>query len=113
MVSSRSIRITLVALLLVATAFVFHIGYEYMPVALAEHGSPPQGLDCGDYNSQAEAQAALRQDPSDPNVLNEDHDGIACETYAYADPARDETPVPNVGIADNQDDDTTQDQYQP
>lgn len=46
------------------------------------------------YRSQAEAQQALRDDPSDPNVLDEDHDGIACETYSYDDPARDEVPVP-------------------
>jgi hypothetical protein len=37
------------------------------------------GLDREDYNSQAEAQAALEQDPSDPNVLDEDNDGQACE----------------------------------
>ena len=64
--------------------------------ALAQDEDPRVGLDCDDYASQAEAQAALREDPSDPNVLDEDpgpDDGIACETTQYDDPARDEVPV--------------------
>jgi hypothetical protein len=34
---------------------------------------------CGDFQSQAEAQAVLRADPRDPNRLDADRDGIACE----------------------------------
>lgn len=34
---------------------------------------------CGDFASQADAQAVLRADPSDPNRLDADRDGIACE----------------------------------
>ncbi|MDA2911628.1 excalibur calcium-binding domain-containing protein [Nitrospiraceae bacterium AH_259_D15_M11_P09] len=34
---------------------------------------------CPDFGSQAEAQAVLRLDPSDPNRLDGDNDGIACE----------------------------------
>lgn len=33
---------------------------------------------CSDFASQAEAQAVLRADPSDPNRLDPDRDGIAC-----------------------------------
>ena len=36
-------------------------------------------LNCSDFPSQAAAQAALRADPSDPNKLDPDGDGIACE----------------------------------
>lgn len=50
-------------------------------------------LNCGDFASQAEAQQTLRQDPGDPNGLDAEGDGVACETTEYADPARDETPV--------------------
>lgn len=85
-----------------------------MPVALADHRSPPVGLDCVDYDSQADAQAALREDPSDPNVLDEDHDGIACEDFDYPTSSpRDEDPVPvtDTGNNDEQYGDTTQDQY--
>jgi hypothetical protein len=35
---------------------------------------------CGDFASQAEAQAVLRADPRDPNRLDTDRDGIACES---------------------------------
>jgi len=46
---------------------------------------------CTDFASQAQAQSVLRADPSDPNVLDGNRDGIACE----GNPApRDLTPVP-------------------
>lgn len=41
---------------------------------------PPADLDCADFASQADAQAALEEDPSDPHGLDADGDGIACET---------------------------------
>lgn len=104
-------RSALVALLLISTAFVFRVAYEYMPVALAEHRSPPQGLDCVNYDSQSDAQDALRDDPSDPNVLDEDHDGIACEEFDYpAGSPRDEEPVAVTDTGNG--DDATQNQYE-
>ncbi len=39
-----------------------------------------QDLDCSAFASQAEAQAALEAYPSDPNGLDGDGDGIACES---------------------------------
>ena len=36
--------------------------------------------DCADFATQAAAQAELNKDPSDPNRLDADHDGYACET---------------------------------
>jgi hypothetical protein len=57
-----------VAFLLVA-GVVAAVSYEQTnSPALAQDEDPRVGLDCADYNSQAEAQAALRNDPSDPNV---------------------------------------------
>src|SRR5215212_12014071 len=57
-------------------------------------------FDCASFGSQAEAQAELRRDPSDPSGLDgpigtHSHgiSGVACEVYPYDDPARDETPV--------------------
>ena len=59
------------------------------PVALAQ-----QDLNCEDFASQADAQAELRADPSDPNNLDAEDDGVACETYPYPEGTpRDETPV--------------------
>jgi hypothetical protein len=48
--------------------------------------APDPGVDkdCTDFRSQAEAQAELERDPSDPNNLDADGDGVACETYPYA-----------------------------
>ncbi len=35
---------------------------------------------CSDFKSQADAQAVLRADPRDPNQLDGDRDGLACES---------------------------------
>jgi hypothetical protein len=51
-------------------------------------GSPIGGgggggdLDCVDFATQEEAQAELERDPGDPNGLDADNDGIACEELA-------------------------------
>ena len=43
-------------------------------------GSGGQGdLDCADFATQQEAQAEYDSDPSDPNGLDADDDGVACE----------------------------------
>ena len=46
--------------------------------------TPPQttpvDLDCADFATQAQAQAVLDADRSDPHRLDADHDGYACET---------------------------------
>ncbi len=39
-----------------------------------------QDLNCSNFNSQADAQQELRNNPSDPNNLDDNSDGIACET---------------------------------
>lgn len=48
-------------------------------------------FNCPDFKSQADAQAVLRADPSDPNRLDPDRDGIACENNP---PPRDLNRVP-------------------
>ena len=53
-----------------------------MLVALLAVAGPAfaQGdLNCADFGSQAEAQAELERDPSDPHNLDADDDGTACE----------------------------------
>ena len=48
-------------------------------------------FNCGDFKSQAQAQAVLRADPTDPNRLDgTDQDGLACESRPAP---RDLTPV--------------------
>ena len=47
-------------------------------------------LDCEDFASQADAQAAYRDDPTDPADNDADEDGIACEMYdGFEDPTTD------------------------
>src|SRR4028118_1128354 len=90
----------LVALLALVVGVTGRITYERVvnttTPAYAQDEDPTIGRDCDTFRSQAEAQAALREDPSDPDVLDEDEgpdDGIARETAQYDDPTRDETPV--------------------
>lgn len=50
--------------------------------------SPPADgadLDCADFATQAEAQAEYDADPSDPNGLDADADGVACEELTGVD----------------------------
>jgi hypothetical protein len=53
----------------------------------AEAGADPGGysdeLNCSDFSAQEESQAVYDQDPSDPNGLDRDNDGIACETLPH------------------------------
>lgn len=42
-------------------------------------GSSGKDRDCSSFSSQADAQSALKADPSDPDHLDADKDGIACE----------------------------------
>ncbi|MFJ4675590.1 MULTISPECIES: excalibur calcium-binding domain-containing protein [unclassified Kitasatospora] len=53
-----------------------------VPVASATSAqalTPAADLNCSDFTTQPQAQAVLDADPSDPNHLDTDNDGIACE----------------------------------
>jgi hypothetical protein len=81
-------------------------GRTLSDILVVECGTPtPPGFDphrfvgqgdrynCPAFVSQADAQAVLRADPSDPNRLDADRDGIACETNPAP---RDRVPVPRT-----------------
>lgn len=51
--------------------------------------------DCPDFTYQEDAQAVYDQDPSDPNRLDADNDGIACEDLPHR-PAGTGSPAPLV-----------------
>ena len=58
------------------------IACEHLPRAAndgAGGGAGRGDLDCGDFATQQEAQAELERDPADPNNLDADDDGVACE----------------------------------
>jgi len=50
-------------------------------------------FNCSSFKSQSQAQAVLRADPSDPNGLDTDRDGIACESFPAP---KDLVPVPRT-----------------
>jgi hypothetical protein len=62
----------------VAVAAVLAAGatLPFAGIANAQQGD----RDCPDFASQAEAQEALDSQPGDPERLDSDHDGIACES---------------------------------
>jgi hypothetical protein len=52
---------------------------QYEPAPSPPSEPSGEDLDCADFDSQAEAQEAYEDDPSDPNGLDADADGEACE----------------------------------
>ena len=89
------------AVLVLVFGIVGRITYERTvntttPAYAQQNDDPRQGLDCDDYGSQTEAQAALEADPTDPNVLDEDNDGEACETFDYGDDTGRASPAPDA-----------------
>lgn len=54
-------------------------------------------VDCADFPTQAQAQAVLVADPSDPNNLDGNRNGTACEDHAFPGaPAAAGTTAPQV-----------------
>src|SRR5215204_5566476 len=67
-------RRVLICLTLLAFAFTFTYISFYADKAAAQ-----TDLNCSSFATQEEAQAVLNSDPSDPNNLDGDNDGSACE----------------------------------
>jgi hypothetical protein len=63
--------------LLLAVAVV--LALTAAPAAFAQANDQ----NCADFASQAEAQAHLEADPSDPDNLDADDDGQACESFDF------------------------------
>lgn len=81
--------------------------HESAPVYVAAAGgggepvptrSATADRDCADFATQAEAQAALTANPSDPERLDADDDGIACEN-AFGTEGRQVAVFPLGGVA--------------
>ncbi|MDQ3154983.1 MAG: excalibur calcium-binding domain-containing protein [Actinomycetota bacterium] len=63
----------------------------------APEPTPPADRDCPDFDSQVEAQAVLDADPSDPERLDANGDGVACESLFDADDGDQQVDVHPVG----------------
>jgi hypothetical protein len=62
-------------------------------------------LDCEDFATQEDAQAALDEDPADPNNLDPNGDGIACALLPSADNLESEAPA-DVAVEQTAEEDT-------
>lgn len=63
-------------------------------IIMAGPANAQDDQNCDDFASQAEAQAHYRADMNDPDGLDADDDGIACENHTgYSDGSTDMTPV--------------------
>jgi MYXO-CTERM domain-containing protein len=76
-----------------------------LPLAGAAHAQPDR--DCADFASQAEAQEALDGSVGDPERLDANDDGVACESYFRAAATTTQTtePAPTSAPAEEEQDD--------
>lgn len=72
---------------------VIVIGLLFVAAAWLMPAYAVDDQNCEDFDSQAAAQQHLRNDPSDPDQLDPDSDGVACSVTAYTNTARDTNPV--------------------
>jgi hypothetical protein len=82
-------------------------------MSLTAPASAQGDLNCDDFSSQEEAQAHLNANPSDPDGLDRDDDGYACETFFgyIGDPNPGQPDVPDDASNDT-DDDGAEDQVE-
>src|ERR687890_1030088 len=75
-------KLVMVALVLVA-GFVLRVTYEQLVYPSEPAVAQADQYDCASFGSQESAQATLDSDPSDPNNLDSDGNGRACDDYDY------------------------------
>jgi hypothetical protein len=77
-----ALRILLAALVL-ATGFTLRVAWEELANPTTPAFAQEDQYDCASFGSQESAQAELERDLSDPNNLDPDADGQACDDYNY------------------------------
>ena len=75
-------KLVMVGLVLVA-GFVLRSTYEQIIYPSKPAVAQADQYDCASFGSQESAQVELDSDPSDPNNLDSDGNGIACDNYPY------------------------------
>ena len=75
-------KLVMVGLVLVA-GFVLRSTYEQIIYPSKPAVAQADQYDCASFGSQESAQVELDRDPSDPNNLDSDGNGIACDNYPY------------------------------
>jgi hypothetical protein len=71
------------AVLVLVVGVVGRITYEQVVNTDTPAYAQENQFDCASFGSQESAQAELERDPSDPNNLDTDDNGQACEDYSY------------------------------
>src|SRR5215210_2700694 len=79
---STTSKLIMVGLVL-AAGFVLRVTYEQTLHPSKPAVAQADQYDCASFGSQESAQAELDRDPSDPNNLDSDGNGRACDGYAY------------------------------
>ena len=73
----------LIAALVIASGFTLRVAWEELANPTTPAHAQVDQYDCASFGSQESAQAELERDLSDPNNLDPDTDGQACEDYNY------------------------------
>ena len=79
---SKASKLVMVGLVLVA-GLVLRVAYEQLVYPSKPAVAQSDRYDCASFGSQESAQAVLDSDPSDPNNLDSDGNGRACDDYPY------------------------------
>jgi hypothetical protein len=92
-------RLLVVGLVLLA-GLVSRVTYEQLIHPTVPAAAQANQYDCASFGSQQSAQAELERDPSDPNDLDPDGNGRACDDYDYGsnstDPTATSSPAPRT-----------------
>ncbi len=78
-----TLRMFIIALLVLACGFTLRMTWEEIAHPTTPAFAQTDQYDCESFGSQHSAQAELERDLSDPNDLDPDANGIACEEYDY------------------------------
>ena len=73
----------LLATLVLASGFTLRVAWEELAHPTNPALAQEDQYDCASFGSQESAQAELERDLSDPNNLDPDADGQACDDYDY------------------------------
>src|SRR5215211_2998183 len=85
-------KLVMVGLVLVA-GFVLRGTYEQIIYPSKPAVAQADQYDCASFGSQESTQVVLDGDPSDPNNLDSDGNGIACDNYPYGTSVAASTPA--------------------
>lgn len=72
-----------IALLVFTVGFTARLTYEELVNPTSVAFAQEDQYDCASFGDQASAQAELDRDRTDPNNLDPDGNGVACEDYDY------------------------------